>query len=131
VGVQGSKAKAPAKKGNVTVGDIAYFHEFGIGNNSERSWLRAWVDENKAMIEADMAAAMRQILLGRLTADRAANILGLKWVGSIQKRISQGIPPPNADSTIAKKRSSTPLVDTGQLKSSITHALEKAIQTNK
>jgi hypothetical protein len=38
----------------------------------------------------------------------------------VQMRISQGIPPALAQATVDRKKSSVPLVDTGQLRSAIT-----------
>lgn len=51
--------------------------------------------------------------------------VGLWAQGSIQQRISDGIPPPNAESTIRRKGSSTPLIDTGQLRTSIKYRVKR------
>ena len=51
--------------------------------------------------------------------------IGLWAQSEIQQRISDGIPPQNAPYTINKKGSSTPLVDTGQLRSSISFKVVK------
>lgn len=53
----------------------------------------------------------------RVALDR----FGLWAVGEIQQRIADGIPPPNAQSTVDRKGSSTPLIETGQLRASIKH----------
>ena len=133
VGIQGQQA-AESKKygegesedGDLTVGMVAAFHEFGLGV-PERSWLRGWVDENRAMIQEDMKRAMRQVLLGRTTVDQVAHVLGVKWVASIQARIVAHIAPALDEATVEAKGSSTPLVDTGQLKSAITFIVEGAL----
>jgi hypothetical protein len=46
-------------------------------------------------------------------------LIGMRVVGDIQDRISDGIPPPNSPITIARKGSSKPLIDSGQLRQSI------------
>jgi hypothetical protein len=63
------------------------------------------------------------VLLGRLSEDAALGLLGTKAVGEIQKRMARGIKPDNAPSTIAAKGSSTPLIDTGRLRQSVTYAV--------
>jgi hypothetical protein len=45
-------------------------------------------------------------------------------VGVIKQRIANGIAPPNSPYTIARKGSSKPLIDTGQLRNSITYQVE-------
>jgi hypothetical protein len=47
--------------------------------------------------------------------------LGLLFVGQIQERIKANIAPENADSTIERKGSSTPLINGGQLWQSVKH----------
>lgn len=126
VGIQGKEAQASHEEGaRETVGEIASRHELGLGV-PERSWLRAWVDENQKTIREDLRKVMRQVLRGKMTKEQGVEILGLKYVGAIQTRISNGIQPANAPSTIARKGSSTPLIDTGQLRSAITHILERS-----
>ncbi|MCK4717652.1 MAG: hypothetical protein KAT70_03195 [Thermoplasmata archaeon] len=132
VGVQGKKAEATHKDSEdsegepLTVGEIASIHEFGLGV-PERSWLRAWIEENRSMIQSDLRRAMQRVIEGKLTKEQAASILGVKYVGEIQKRIAQGIEPPNHPDTVKRKGSSKPLIDTGQLRSAITWVLESAL----
>lgn len=123
VGIQGVEAAAPEGESQLTVAEVANRHEFGIGV-PERSWLRAWFDERRGEIERDLSRVMRRVSEGRLTLDQGLNLLGQKYQAQIQERISNGIPPPNSDATIAAKGSSTPLIDTGQMRSSITYILE-------
>lgn len=146
VGVQGEKAKdlheqgmpdgfaklvAGDKKAKgeappLTMAEIANLHEFGLGV-PERSWLRGWVDESEKTIRNDLRRAVSRIIEGKLTVTQAAEVLGVKYVGAIQTRIANGIEPPNAPATIAAKKSSKPLIDTGQFRSSITHVLERLL----
>lgn len=128
LGVQGQKASAPHGPGEpISVGELAAIHELGLGV-PERSWLRAWLDENSRMILDDSKAAIQQVILGKLTKERALNILGLKWVGAIQQRIADGqVTPALAKSTVDRKGSSVPLIDTGVLRASITHIAKVAL----
>jgi hypothetical protein len=131
IGVQGSRASAPHVGSQVSVGELAAIHELGLGV-PERSWLRAWFDENQRMVLDDCSAAMQQVILGKLTRDQALNVLGLKWVGAIQQRIADGqITPALAKETIARKGSSVPLIDTGVLRAAITHIATRALGGSK
>lgn len=114
------KAKGGPSPAIQTIGEIAEQHELGLGV-PERSWLRAWVDAHEAMIRTDAGKAMRRVLEGKLTREQALEILALKWQGAIQQWIADGrVQPPLSQTTIDRKGSSVPLIDTGQLRSAIT-----------
>lgn len=128
LGVQGKEASLvhkDAKGKAATVGKIAEIHELGLGV-PVRSWLRGWVDENKDTIIADSKAALQLVIMGKFTRKQALDLLGVKWVAAIQKRISDGgWAEPLSALTIKRKGSSKPLIDTGLFRSAITHlALE-------
>lgn len=128
VGIQG-KAALEAH-GSVSIVDLGAIHEFGLGDNPERSWLRGWFDENLPALEADIRNVSRQVLLGRMTTEHGLDLLGQKYVGQIQKRMAESIPPPLKPATIRRKGSSTTLIDTGQLRSSISYLLHDVAKAN-
>lgn len=107
----------------ITIGELATIHEFGLGV-PERSFLRAWVDERRAEIENVVIRGGRAVALGKMPVRTALEQIGQWAVGSIQTRMAQNIPPPLAPSTIARKGSSVALIDTGQLRSSITYEVD-------
>lgn len=108
----------------LTVLDVAEWNEFGLGV-PERSFIRAWFDGAQAEGKIFIRKMLLQVVAGRFTPEQAYELIGLRFVGQMQQRIADGIEPPNAASTIAKKGSSKPLIDTGQLRSSITYVIEK------
>lgn len=118
VGILGQDGEAEESEG-VTVAMVAAWAEYGLGQ-PERSWLRAWIDGAKVEIDRVLAAETRAVLTGKRTQAQALARVGVWAVGQIQARIAAGIDPPNAESTIARKGSSTPLIDTNQFRSSIT-----------
>lgn len=122
VGIIGDKANWMEGSGffGVSVADVALWAEYGLGQ-PQRSWLRDWIEENQAALATNMRAEAAAIKAGTRTKDQALARLGLWIQGAIQERIANGIEPPNADSTIQRKGSSKPLIDTGQLRSSISH----------
>jgi len=117
-GVHGDDAGADHGEG-LTVGDIATFHEFGTRTVPQRSFIRAWFDENQEFIAETLRKQFAPVAEGKRTPDVAAERCALAFEGGIKQRISRGIPPPNAPSTIAAKGSSKPLIDTGQLRNAV------------
>lgn len=103
---------------DVTVADVATFNEFGLGV-PERSFIRRWYDDQLEENKRKFRALQARVLRGEITQELAFKQLGLVFVGDIQKRISGGIPPENAESTVERKGSSVPLIDKGQLRSSV------------
>lgn len=125
VGVlQESGSKTKDGSPSVTVLDVAFWNEFGTKTIPSRSFIRAWFTETEPQIREKLGGLMAKVLMGRLDKKTALDQLGVWMVGSIQARMSRGIPPPNAASTILRKGSSKPLIDTGQLRASITFKVE-------
>lgn len=55
--------------------------------------------------------------------DNALEIIGQIAVGKVQDYMTNLSAPPNAKSTVAKKGSSNPLIDTGALRQSVTYSI--------
>lgn len=124
VGVHGEEGGASTEDGKTTVGEVATMNEFGLGV-PERSFIRAWAEEADGECRANLKALAVAITKGAVPdAQTGLDQLGLKFVGQVQARISSGIPPENAQSTVDKKGSSTPLINRGQLRSSVRHKVE-------
>lgn len=110
---------------NVTVLDVAIWNEFGTGQIPERSFIRAWFDENATKAREFTRRLLESVVLGKRNLPDVPELLGQTFVAQIQKRMSAGVPPANAPSTIDRKGSSKPLIDTGQLRSSVTYRVRK------
>ena len=108
----------------VTILQIGIWNEFGTVNIPARSFVRAWFDESSGRMRAVLVPQMRHVVAGDITAEIALERVGLWAVGQMQFRIAQGIDPENAQSTIDRKGSSTPLIDTGILRSSLSYRVE-------
>lgn len=108
----------------VTVAEIGTIHEFGLGVD-ERSFIRGWADENEAANKKRLRKIADAVVAGYISSPRMGlERFGLLAVGEIQSRIADGIAPQLAASTVERKGSSVPLIDSGQLRSSITHRVE-------
>jgi hypothetical protein len=116
----------PKSDGVISLIEVALIHEFGLGNVPERSFIRGWADENEAEIKRRMRALAEQVVTAKLTQEQALNFFGLWAVAQIKRRIVAGIAPALEPETVARKGSSTPLVDTGQLINSIQHRVEES-----
>jgi hypothetical protein len=127
VGIHGPEGSEPAAGGGeLTVTQIGIVHEYGLGNAYKkkpggRSFIRAWADENKEQNLATLAKIAQAVVQGKFDARTGLDRAGLLFVAQVQKRIKAGIPPALDEKTIAAKGSATPLIDTGQLWSSIRH----------
>lgn len=120
IGVLGS-GKGNEAHGRVTNVDVATWQEFGTvdeeGNEHvpERSFLRATIPIKKADIEARAATEIRKALAGTQTVEASMGRIGEAVVGMVKRRMAEGIDPPLVS------REGTPLIDSGQLRSAITH----------
>jgi len=120
VGVIGEDTSKRAKSDpTVTVADVALWNEYGLGR-PQRSFLREYLSENADKIQKFVSSQMKKIAGGSGSLKQALDRAGVHMVGGVQRRISAGIPPENKPATIRRKGSDTPLIDTGQLRSSIT-----------
>lgn len=116
VGVLGStSARGDGKIDNV---GLAVVHEYGLGA-PERSFLRSTFDARKEDWYHLAGRLLGKVTRGLIPLDQALGLIGLRAQADIRKRIVDGIPPPNALSTIKAKGSSTPLIDTDRLLGSI------------
>jgi hypothetical protein len=128
---KGFSKEAPSASGShLTLVEVAECHEFGLGV-PQRSFVAGAVDEREAELNSKLTSAMHEAAKpgGRGPEQQLARF-GLYVVGVMQERISAGIPPELADSTKKWKarqgvgEKDTPLILTGQLRSSIRSKVE-------
>jgi len=134
VGVLADAAKDPPKDKNGKVGkppkytllEVAAVHEFGApaANIPQRSFIRAPVDTHAEDIKRLQGVLFEHVVEGKITESAALDQIGAKVASWCQEAIDNGIEPALADATVKRKGSSKPLVNTGQLKSSITWKVE-------
>lgn len=111
--------------GGTTLYDVAAANEFGTSSIPERSFLRGTIDAHRGKIVAFCRKQAIEVVRQDISVDVALGRIGLFVQGLIQQRIAAGIPPENAESTIAAKGSSKPLIDSGQLRASIAYEVRK------
>lgn len=106
VGVIGERGDEE-REGGMTNAQIAAIHEFGSedGRIPERSFMRASFNAHKAEYINMLGQLLVRCLDGKLSADKAFGLVGLKISTDMKLFVTAGdeVPPPNAPSTIERK----------------------------
>jgi hypothetical protein len=103
--------------------DLAIVHEYGSkdGRIPQRSFIRSTCDAQQQKHGTLISKLQSKCIEGKLTIEKALIQLGeVVWKDMVQT-INRGIAPKLKPTTIKRKKSSKPLIDTGRLKGSITH----------
>jgi hypothetical protein len=105
--------------------DIAAFNEVGTSRAPSRPFMRKSVDDNKDKIIAFCQAQIGKLCDGTTTAEQILKEIAVFQKGLIQETIVDGEFEPNAESTIRKKKSDKPLIDTGRMRQSVMTVIDK------
>lgn len=108
----------------VDMAQIAMFNELGTSIAPARPFLRQTVDENLDDIKAFGGEKIQDIAEGG-TAEGVLKQLGVYGKGLVQEQIKNGTFEPNAPSTIRRKKSDKPLIDTGKMRQSVNFVIKK------
>jgi len=122
VGIHGEDGGAGHEESDLTVGDVASIHEFGL-NGVQRSFIGAWFDAEKSNHEDAMVKMAESVVRGDNTKEAALEKLGVFLAADAQKYIQEGrVSPP----TVKKDPDDNPttLIASGQLVGSIRHKVE-------
>lgn len=122
----GVPSTAEPEADGTSMATVAAANEFGTATIPERSFLRGGIrDGIPGFIELNRQNIAKIVEGKGMTDRRAKSLLGTAAANAVQKKIVEGEFVPNAPSTIAAKKSSRPLVDTGALRQSITWELRE------
>jgi hypothetical protein len=106
---------------DATMIDIAVWNEFGTGRIPSRPFIRQTFDTRQVKLTRIVKQLSGKIGQGELTKKAALEVLGDTFRQEVLLSIEKKEYAENADSTIKKKKSDKPLVDTGQLQQSINY----------
>ncbi|WP_298036430.1 hypothetical protein [uncultured Campylobacter sp.] len=125
--VVGVTAKSNARSDELTNADLAMIHEFGspAHNIPERSFLRKPLINNAEAVANLAKNAIGKFIAGEMSAAEALGVIGEEAKGISKEAVTNGISPALKPATIKRKKSSKPLIDTGQLLNSITYEVRK------
>lgn len=84
---------------------------------------RRWLDTGAESGTREYLDTVREGVAEGLDAKRIMTRVGLEAEGAIKQYITDLDSPPNAASTVRKKGSSNPLIDTGNMRDSVTSAV--------
>ena len=106
--------------------DVVAANEFGTSKIPARPFMQNSVDMYEDKIAAFMYARLQEIAEGKDVV-QALKEIGAFQVGNVQMAIRDGEYVPNAPRTIAKKHSSKPLIDTGQMRQGVHYQITKKV----
>ena len=120
VGFQAGEAK---EESGADVCDIAAHNEFGSSTTPARPFMRQSFENHEAELKKACKTVESRIKVGG-SAEEALETLGVFCKGLVQQEIVDGGFAPNAESTIRKKGSEQPLIDTGTMRQSVNYVIK-------
>lgn len=127
VGVPQEKNKREGNSEPITNAELMFIHTNGspIRNIPKRPTIEPTVEENKERISEMFKKAVNKVLANRGDGRPDLEKIGLWTVNKIKAKFGSDELVPNAPSTIAQKGDNNPLIDTGQLRNSITYVIRR------
>lgn len=116
--------RGKASEDGVDMADIAAWNEYGTVHSPSRPFIRKTMDENSGKIDAMIENVKDGVMSGK-DPQVLLNQVGVAVKGLMQEKIVNGTYEPNAPSTIKKKGSSKPLIDTGQMRQSVNYVVRR------
>lgn len=98
--------------------DVALWNELGTSRSPSRPFMRNSIDNNTDLIRATAGKQIKRLAAGASARD-VLNSMGDVQAGLMQYEIEAGKYRANASSTIRRKKSDRPLIDSSQLQQSI------------
>lgn len=119
-------ADQDGKPADMLMAQLAAIHEFGAPSAGipERSFLRAAILQNRDKYVRLNRQNIIKMLQNKQSMDGALNMLGVVAKGDVQQYIAEGSFAPLKPATIARKGSSKPLIDSGQMRQSVQYQLD-------
>ena len=120
----GFQAGQVADDRGVDMAQIAMFNELGTSTAPARPFLRDSVDENEDVIRDQCGKELKKLTTGA-TAETVLKRVGALGVRLVQEKIVSGSFKPNDPSTLRKKGSDKPLIDTGRMRQSVKYVVKR------
>ena len=102
----------------------AAINEYGTSKIPQRPFMRTAVSRHGKSWGAKSAKAVQSVMKG-MPISQVTELVGMQMKSDISSTLTNGPWTPNSVVTVAKKGSSRPLIDTGELRASITYKVEK------
>lgn len=108
-----------SESNGATVAEVGMFNEYGTPTSPERSFMRSTLREKLKQYRVALAKIAKSAINKPITAKTNMGKLGQMAANDIQNKIVSLRTPPNAESTIAKKKTTNPLIASSQMVNSI------------
>lgn len=119
------RTKDGVEDASVTLLDVAMWNELGTVNSPPRPFLRQSVDDNASKISAFCRSQLQKLAQGTTDAETILKQVGVMQKGLVQEKIGNGDFEPNAPSTVKKKGSDKPLIDTARMRQSVNYVIQR------
>lgn len=103
--------------------DIALWNELGTETAPSRPFMRDAIDKHKDEVLSFIEKEFALLVVGQNTAEKMMKSIGVFLVKQVQREIVDGQFEPNAPSTIKRKGSDKPLIDTGTMRQSVNYVI--------
>lgn len=104
--------------------DVAAYNEFGTSTIPARPFFKQSYENHRSELQKVCSQAAKSVINGG-PASKALDMIGSFTTGLVQEEIVNGNFVPNAPSTIKRKGSDRPLIDTGKMRQGIHHVKRK------
>ena len=113
--------------GEITNAELGVIHEWGAPEKGipERSFMRSTMSEERENLGRLSKTQIALCLEGNTSPHDVFATIGAYLQGKIVDKITDGEFVPNNENTVKRKGSSKPLIDTGQLRASITYEVRE------
>lgn len=127
IGFQSGEAFEKTKDGadGADICEIAVYNELGTETIPSRPFMRDSIDKHEEEIVNFASERVKDLTKNKCTAEGVLNEVGIFEKGIVQWEIANGDFAPNAPSTIRKKKSDRPLIDTGTMRQSVNYIVTK------
>lgn len=120
VGFQGDETY----EDGTSLAEVAAYNELGTSDTPARPFMKQSFEKHEKELQA-ACDRVNKAIVGGASAEQALDGLGVTVKGIVQEEIVDGGFAPNAPSTIKKKGSERPLVDTGHMRQSVNYVVKK------
>lgn len=124
-GTAKKRTKGKIEESGLDILTVAVWNEFGTSRIPARPFISQTWEKGRDKIMKFTQQVVKQVIDGKADVKTATNMLGTKVKSMIQSTIRNGEFVPNAPSTVKKKGSDKPLIDTGTMRQSVTYEVRK------
>lgn len=127
VGFPKGKLNSPHYEDGSSIIDVAIRNNFGLGV-PRRDFMTPATKKWQAFCTELINSMKMPLIDGKIDIDDVLNLAGQKGADIISEEIIKLKTPPNSPETIKRKKSSNPLVDTGDMSKAPTHEIREVAE---